>query len=46
LIYFASLKISEELMGDGFPRVVAVALGIALAFCVALFALAAMGGWL
>jgi hypothetical protein len=33
-------------MDDGFPRAIAIALGIALAFCVSLFFLAAMGGWL
>ena len=31
---------------DGFPRAVAIALGIALAFCVSLFVFALMGGWL
>jgi hypothetical protein len=33
-------------MKDGFPHAVAVALGIALAFCASLFVLAAFGGWL
>jgi hypothetical protein len=44
--HYFELEILEKPMRDDFPHGVVVALGIALAFCVSLFVLAAMGGWL
>ena len=43
--YLSGPPQERNALEDGFPHAVAVALRIALAFCVSLFVFAVMGGW-